>query len=288
MAYKEIVLDNEEEDLDDLDGLPPIDEEDSPFDDEDEDDADDGDVSKLADEEEEESDPEPVSAGANDAEVAALRARTQDLEAKLSNSEKVKIDQYKVMIAAEEERIKSEDASLKALLKRAIDDGDAEKQVEITDKLSDLKVRKYNVDQAKREVENYKPQAPAAQPQKVNLHPNTERWVRTNKWFNDPKHQDAAKYALYIAGTLEASGVGADKPEYWQKVDEAVRRAYPEVKAETKKKTDKAAPVSRAGSPTAKKQKVVLDADQVKFARKYGIDLKEFAREQAKLKRAES
>lgn len=183
-------------------------------------------------------------------------------------------------------------------LREAIESGETDKQVELMERMSDL-----------RQTKKIEPQQ-AAKPdvQKPQEVPElAKEWIAKNSsWWNKSDHMDATSLAIGIDTQLTNEGYDLNDPDYYEELDKRLSKYFPNlvnpqetadkntsqddkkiVSLEQKRVQSPVAGVSRSTSGSAKSVK--LSADDLANARKFGIDisdpaaLKRYARELASL-----
>jgi hypothetical protein len=181
-------------------------------------------------------------------------------------------------------------------LKQAYDSGDSEKITDAQEALTDAKLRL-------KEYERFQPslqdESERVQPtQQVTTPPQpadqkAENWKARNTWFGDDEEMTAL--ALGLHEKLVRSGVDPRSDDYYRRIDETMRKRFPESfnegeadeapqtrEAEKPSRTKPAnvvAPVTRGTAP----RQVRLTPTQVALAKKLGISNEQYAREIMKL-----
>lgn len=203
----------------------------------------------------------------------------------------------KVFIQEVSRAATNELAIAKERLKQAYESGNADSITEAQDILTDAKLKL-------REVARYRP---ALQSQESGVQPPTSaqapqvpppvldhraaEWVKRNTWFNVNKGMTA--FALGLHEELVESGVNPRSDEYYERVDQTMRKRFPEafgdadeqtVEREEKpaprtKPANVVAPVTRSTAP----RQVRLTPTQVAIAKKFGLSNEQYARELMKL-----
>jgi hypothetical protein len=186
-------------------------------------------------------------------------------------------------------------------LKQAYEAGDAELIANAQEALTDAKLKLQNLSRIKpslqREDERVEqnqqvttPQAaPAPQPD-----PRAKAWQEKNTWFGADEEMTAL--ALGLHEKLVRSGVDPSTDEYYRRVDETMRKRFPEAfddaeedeqpqtkqaqkPARTNKPATVVAPVTRGTAP----RQVRLTPTQVAIAKRLGLSNEQYARELMKL-----
>ena len=109
-------------------------------------------------------------------------------------------------------------------------------------------------------------------------------WSRNNPWFGQDEEMTAS--ALGLHEKLRRQGVAVGSDDYYAKIDESMRKRFPESfdevevrVADTPKKTSVVAPATRSTSP----KKVKLKTSQVVIAKKLGLTPEQYVKELLKL-----
>ena len=190
---------------------------------------------------------------------------------------------------------------VKDRLKQAYDSGDSEKITEAQERLTDVKLKLQNIARARPSLqeseEGVEPEAeqvttPQYSPEPAD--PKAEAWRQKNTWFGVDEEMTAL--ALGLHEKLVRSGIDPRSDDYYRRVDETMRKRYPEAfdgaeedeptqTRETKsaprntKPATVVAPVTRSTAP----RQVRLTSSQVAIAKKLGLSNEQYARELMKL-----
>jgi hypothetical protein len=156
---------------------------------------------------------------------------------------------------------------------------------------------KFKVDKA----ENYQPQFQKASQEEESVvqsrhtqvnapDPKAVAWQKQNDWFGSD--EEMTSLALGLHEKLVRSGVPAGSDEYYKRIDNTMRKRFPEnfegeqeVEAEEPAKVSKpkastvVAPATRSTSP----KKIRISKTQVALAKKLGLTPEQYARELTKL-----
>lgn len=175
-------------------------------------------------------------------------------------------------------------------LKQAYETGDPEKITEAQEALTDAKLRM-------KEVERFKPSlqdaetgvqhtqqtpAPAVAPPDQ----KAEAWRQKNDWFGADEEMTAL--ALGLHEKLVRSGVDPRSDDYYRRIDETMKKRFPDHFGETESREEKSsqrrnatvvAPATRSTAP----RQVRLTPSQVALAKKLGLTNEAYARELIKL-----
>ena len=225
------------------------------------------------------------------AEALAQRVleENKQLKSRLTSGEKSYLDTFKN--AAELEL-----AAAKRSYKEAYDLGDADALVDAQQKIADANYKLRRAEEyvpARHEEENHVQSEPEVQVSRPDQ--RTVAWQERNTWFG--KDEEMTSLALGLHQKL-VKQYGASYPstdEYWQKVDETMRRRFPDYfeieqekqepqektqpkQARTERVSTVVAPASRSAAP----KKVVLKQSELAIAKRLGLTPEQYVR--AKLK----
>ena len=214
------------------------------------------------------------------------------LKTRLTEGEKNFIDTAKGAAELELEMAKK-------AYKEAYEAGDVDKVVEAQAKLNEVsyklqRVRDYTPSLQQQQVEVNSNQAPPVQVPR--LDPKTAAWQERNTWWGADEEMTALALGFHqkLEKQYGRQYVGTD--EYWQKVDETMRRRFPDydwgdeevkttngggkpvVRTETKPATV-VAPATRSTSS----KKIVLKQSEINLAKKFGITPEQYAKEKMRL-----
>ena len=202
------------------------------------------------------------------------------LKEKLKNSDSSLFKEY-------DNRVQSEIAGAKQLLKEAQDAGDSAAVVEATEKLSRVSaeaenLRRLSAQQQIREknqsqavpVEGY---TPTLQPQAAGPDPKAEEWAKRNTWFGDDQAMTFAAFGIHKE--LVEGGVDPTSDTYYSEVDKRMSETFPH-----KFSNEQSAPVqqvaasSRGASGKKASRKIKLTPSQVAIAKRLNVPLEEYAK----------
>jgi len=188
----------------------------------------------------------------------------------------------------------------KERLKQAYEAGDGDKIASAQELLTDAKIKLQNISRARPALQQ--PEEVVETPQRVSVDqapqpakpdPKAEAWRERNAWFGEDEEMTAL--ALGLHEKLVRGGVDPNSDEYYRRVDENMRKRFPEAfkdadedeKPQTRqdekpartKPANVVAPVTRGTAP----RQVRLTPTQVAIAKKLGISNQEYALELMKL-----
>jgi hypothetical protein len=218
----------------------------------------------------------------------AIVAENRQLKQKLTSGEKLFVEEVT-------KSVQVEIASAKEKLRQAYEAGDSEQIAEAQEALTDAKLKakeyqrfKPSLQEEEKEVETHQQmRAPTPVDQKA------EAWRQRNTWFGADEEMTAL--ALGLHEKLVRSGVDPRSDEYYRRVDETMKKRFPEAfedaeeeealqtkeepKAQPRRSATVVAPASRSTAP----KKVRLTQTQLALAKKFGLTPEAYAKELMKL-----
>ena len=208
-----------------------------------------------------------------------IKQENEKLRKTLDEGEGVLVNQAKGRVAAEIDKAK-------IAYKAAYESGDPDALVDAKEKLSALQAEKLK-------YESFKPQprqqqTPQPQPQYQQPTPQPPRpdqraldWAAKNDWFE--KDPEMTGYAYGLHEKLVKSGIDPRSDQYYNEIDNAVRRVFPdkfddgpiiEESAPQRQTGNVVAPAARSGK---KPRKVQLTSTQVALAKRLGLSNEQYA-----------
>lgn len=231
------------------------------------------------------------------AKETALREKEEALKfAQYVIDENKKLKQY--VNTGQESYVESLKARAEAELemarrkfKEAQESYDSDEMLAAQEALAEAKMR---VEQAKQykptplqenEYDVYTQQTATQPPQ---LDDRTLRWQQKNQWFGAPGYEELTSFALGLHQKLVNNGVDprSNPDDYYERIDARMREVFPEVFAETPKRTatasKKPATVVAPAGRTSGAKKVQLTKTQLALAAKFGLTPQQYAAAYAK------
>jgi hypothetical protein len=208
----------------------------------------------------------------------------RQLEARLSSGEQAYIETYKT--AAEMEL----DAAKRAY-KEAYDMGDADLVLDAQEK---LQAAQFKLQKAKDFVPSRQYQETEVQPEQPPVARPDQRavaWQERNQWFGKDEEMTSLALGLHQKLVAQYGTAYPSTDEYWKKVDETMRRRFPEYfgegerekPAQTSGRTEKPAPVVAPATRSTASKKVVVKQSAAAMAKKLGVPLEKYVQEMKKL-----
>jgi hypothetical protein len=169
--------------------------------------------------------------------------------------------------------------------KKAYESGDTDKVIEAQQKLTELsmkqdKVRNFKptplqIEEPVVQMRQQEVQAPRPDPTAVN-------WQQRNTWFGED--EEMTSLALGLHEKLKKEGVAVSSPEYYRRIDETMRKRFPEQfetdsneqKNEETRSTRPSTVVAPATRSTSSK-KIRLTTSQLSIAKKLGLTNEQYA-----------
>ena len=201
----------------------------------DEDDDDDG------EEQEQEPEPEPEPEGDGEetaqSEVALLRARIDSMQQQADDNRRQQQEQEARAVAEAASKEKRDEleggiAALREQLKEAIEEGDTDAQLELTEKLVD----------ARADLKRVQEPVVAAvkqptEPAQMQVPPAMDEWLRGNEWFVDPEKKAEQAYAFQLDAVITEDGYTPGSKAYFREITSRMKAKFPELYAKGKAET---------------------------------------------------
>ena len=210
-----------------------------------------------------------------------IKQENDRLKKTINDGEAVLVNQAKSRVDAQLEKAE-------AAYKSAYETGDADALIEAQKNIAKLSVEKDK-------YESYRPKpSPKAQPepqyQQQTMQPTKPSqmgvdWAKDNPWFGPHSSEydpEMTGYAFGVHEKLIKSGIAPDTEEYYNQIDDAVRRVFPdrfddepfEEPAPQRQAGNVVAPAARSGK---KPRKVQLTSTQVSLAKRLGLTNEQYA-----------
>ena len=191
-------------------------------------------------------------------------------------------------------------AQTKEALKKAIEEGDTDAQLDFSEQIADYRaaMRVSEMQRNQRaQQETASPTVGRAQQAAQNPAPQKAmQWWEKNNWFNGQGYERETAAARAIDVQLDIEGFNKDSDEYYDQLNRRLQNVFPELisgsSPSNTKRTKSRSPVapSTGGSPNYKGNRVRLTKQQLSAAREVGITtedgLKRYASEIRKLERS--
>jgi uncharacterized protein (UPF0335 family) len=178
------------------------------------------------------------------------------------------------------------DAAKKAY-REAYDSGDTDKVMEAQERLTEaaLKVDKVkNFKPAPLQTEEFEVQTQPQPTQRVQVDPNAVAWQQQNSWFGEDKVMTGM--ALAVHEQLKEEGVALSSREYYRRIDETMRKRFPEKFESDKPGESRGTKLSSVVAPASRStssKRVRLTTSQMSIAKKLNLTPEQYAQAVLKL-----
>jgi len=213
-----------------------------------------------------------------------VEERRRALEARFEKTDADYVKKFETSISTGMEAAQKE-------LAAAIENGDAQAQVEANKRIATLAFENAKLEQAKAGREEQRAEKPVTlseppvQTQQmddpINPDPRAEAWASKNSWFGTDKAMTYTAFEIHKDLT-EKEGYDPNSNEYYAEVDKRIRIDFPHKFGNTETKQS-AAPVQTVASATRSvkpgRKTVRLTSSQVAIAKKLGVPLEEYAKQ---------
>jgi hypothetical protein len=205
------------------------------------------------------------------------------LKSKVTSSENVAIDSYMSSAARELEMAKKE-------YREAYEAGDSEKLVDAQEKMTAAKIKSDRAlsikDQRALQKEESDVQIPQQRQQPVR-DSKAESWRDKNSWFGQDDEMTSLALGLHEKLVKENGMAYATTDEYYRRIDETIRKRFPENFESTEEDEKPAArtkpsTVVASASRSTSSKRVKLSTSQQAIAKKLGLTNEQYARELVK------
>jgi hypothetical protein len=219
-----------------------------------------------------------------------LYEEIKQLKGRVNSSEEAVVSSFKTTAERELEMAKKE-------YREAYDAGDSEKLVEAQDKLTTAKMK---IEKASSYAENINQRrALQEQENEVKIPQQTEAapvrdqkasaWQERNSWFGQDDEMTSLALGLHEKLVKENGLAYATTDEYYKRIDETMRRRFPEnfegEKVDDEKSPPRVKPstVVAPASRSTSSKKIKLNTSQLAIAKKLGLTPEQYARELIKM-----
>jgi len=223
-----------------------------------------------------------------------LQTQTQTLQQKLVHTDYSRLSEAKT-------RLETQQTTLKAIIRKAREEGDIDTETEANQRLTDLTMEQRQVAgwlqsqgeqvQAYKQPQNYRQQvqqqqyqAPA-QPQRAAPSPQAEDWAERNPWFGQDKMLTYAAWGIHETLVSE-EGVDPNSSEYYTELDRRLVEEFPNKFQRSssaqpirqQRSAPAVAPAARSSGINNVRRTVRLSPSQVAIAKKLGVPIEEYAK----------
>jgi len=223
-----------------------------------------------------------------------LQTQTQTLQQKLVNTDYSRLNEAKT-------RLETQQATLKAIIRKAREEGDIDTETEAQQRLTDLVYEQRQVagwlQDQQQQVENYKQapqpaqQAPQQQayqqpaPQQPRPSPQAEEWAERNPWFGQDRVMTYAAWGIHET-LVSQEGIDPNSDEYYTELDRRLVEEFPNKfqnrssaqPTRQQRSAPAVAPATRSSGINNVRRTVRLSPSQVAIAKKLGVPIEEYAK----------
>jgi uncharacterized protein (UPF0335 family) len=209
-----------------------------------------------------------------------LMDENKRLKSNLTNSEKHVL--YTVTKTVEMELEQAKKA-----YREAYDSGDTDKVMEAQERLTEatLKVDKVrNFRPPAEEPEENVVQTPQPRMQRPPADPTAVAWQQANPWYGED--EEMTSLALGLHEKMRREGVRISSPEYYARLDNTIRKRFPEKFENAEEQDDRPSRKSSVVAPatrTTSAKRVRLSTGELNLAKKFNLTPEQFAAEKIKL-----
>lgn len=194
------------------------------------------------------------------------------LKSSLSESEKN-------VLTTVQQTVDLELANAKRAYREAYESADPDKILAAQEALMEAgmradKVKNFRPPEPEPEV-TYTPPAP-----RIQVDQSAKQWQERNTWFG--QDDEMTSLALGLHEKLKKEGVAISSPEYYRRIDETMKKRFPEKFESDKPEAAPSVVVAPATRSTSSKR-VRLKASELNIAKKLGISPEQYAKEMLKL-----
>jgi hypothetical protein len=223
-----------------------------------------------------------------------LQNQTQTLQQKLVHTDYSRLNEAKT-------RLETQQATLKAIIRKAREEGDIDTETEANQRLTDLIMEQRQVAgwlqsqeqqvQAYQQPQNYQQQvqqqyqAPAPQPQRAAPSPQAEEWAERNPWFGQDRVMTYAAWGIHET-LVSQEGIDPNSDEYYTELDRRLVEEFPNKfqnrssaqPTRQQRSAPAVAPATRSSGINNVRRTVRLSPSQVAIAKKLGVPIEEYAK----------
>ena len=227
-----------------------------------------------------------------------LQTQTQTLQQKLVHTDYSRLNEAKT-------RLETQQGTLKAIIRKAREEGDIDTETEAQQRLNDLGYEQRQVagwlQTQQQQVEQYQQpaqgvaqpyqqqvqqyQQPAPQPQKPTPTAKTEEWAERNPWFGQDRTMTYASWGIHET-LLTDEGLDPNSDEYYTELDKRIREEFPgrfqnessATQPRQQRSAPAVAPATRSSGINSVRRTVRLSPSQVAIAKKLGVPIEEYAK----------
>lgn len=221
-----------------------------------------------------------------------LQQQAQTLQQQLVHTDYSRLNEAKT-------RLETQQATLKAIIKKAREEGDIDTETEATQRLSELTMEQRQVSgwlQTQEQQVRQVAQQPAPQPYQQQVaqqaarqpappSPKAEDWASRNQWFGQDRVMTYAAWGIHQT-LVENEGFDPNSDDYYTELDRRIREEFPKRFADenpqqvsrAQRSAPAVAPATRSSGINSARRTVRLSPSQVAIAKKLNVPLEEYAK----------
>lgn len=218
-----------------------------------------------------------------------MQTQANELQQRLVSTDYSRLNETKT-------RLETQQATLRAIIKKAREEGDIDTETEAQQRLSELGYEQRQVaaylqqQEVARERAAQQPQQqvqqPQQRPQQPRPSPRAEQWASDNPWFGQDRTLTYAAWGIHQT-LIEDEGVDPNTEEYYTELDRRLRDEFPKRFASQQaeqpvvrqqRPASAVAPATRSSGVASTRRSVRLSPSQVAIAKKLGVPLEEYAK----------
>ena len=196
-------------------------------------------------------------------------------------------DSEKNVLSSIQRAVELELEAAKRAYREAYDSGDTDKVMEAQERLTDASLKRDKVKNFRPQplqTEEYEVQTAPRPVERVAVDNKAVAWQKQNSWFGEDKLMTGMALALHEQ--LKEEGVPLSSQEYYRRIDETMRKRFPERfeddKPEEPRGTRPSSVVASANRSTSSKR-IRLTTTQMNIAKKLNLTPEQYAKEALKL-----
>lgn len=216
-----------------------------------------------------------------------LQSQAQQLQQQLVHTDYSRLNEART-------RLDTQQATLKAIIKKAREENDIDTETEATQRLSELVMEQRQVSgwMQTQEQQLRQPQ-PAPAPQQAQQpvrqppapSPKAEDWASRNDWFGKDRTLTYAAWGIHQT-LIENEGFDPNSDEYYTELDRRLREEFPkrfpdgnpQQTNRQQRSAPAVAPATRSSGINSARRTVRLSPSQVAIAKKLNVPLEEYAK----------
>lgn len=210
-----------------------------------------------------------------------LQSEKYTLQQKLVNTDYSRLNEAKG-------RLDTQQATLKAIIRKAREEGDIDTETEASQRLTDLTMESRQVtgwlQTQQQQVETFNQPMPRQQVAQVQQRPTpsprAEEWASQNTWYGQDRVATYAAWGIHQT-LVEQEGVEPDSDEYYNELNRRLREELPSrfgSQTRQQRSAPAVAPASRSSGINSARRTVRLSPSQIAIAKKLNVPLEEYAK----------